>query len=387
VHLTREDSLRIAAAVKAQLLKSARGGAKQAGGLANLDSLQSVLMRTYTDSAIRHAREALRQAGLSEVAGLIASESIAAKARALRAHPPTGPSAADPGPPPKPPRTSRLTAPAKKAPIFARPRRVAILPVRNGTPRPELGAMARVLADSMRSTLVADGYTPVSDAELLQFVVSPDMSAQRRLADSLGIGAVITSFVSTRGDEALAQSIVLDVWRGVPVSVRAAADLDKPQDAVAVVRDVVRALERVSWRSRSDAKRVLVFDIDNQTGSDSLDSVARQLTTALRAAIAQRLGASVAADSQSEATRDVLERRSVGARLGAGAIVAGSLYGARGEAMLVRLSVRDMSEDRTLPNVDARIARAPTADQLEAVVDAVVAQLGQVNWGPRGEKK
>jgi hypothetical protein len=40
-----------------------------------------------------------------------------------------------------------------------------------------------------------------------------------------------------------------------------------------------------------------------------------------------------------------------------------------------------------LPNVDARIARAPTADQLEAVVDAVVAQLGQVNWGPRGEKK
>jgi TolB-like protein len=387
IRLTREDSLRIAAVVKAQLLKSMRGSPRQAGGVANVDSLQSVLMRAYTDSAIRHAREALRQAGLSEVAGLMAAESVAARLRDSRSHPPTGPSVGGPSRPPTPPRTSRLTTPAKKPPTFARPRRVAILPVRNGTQRPELAAMARMLTDSLRATLVAAGYTPVSDAELLQFLVSPDMSSQRRLADSLGVGAVITSFVSTRGDEALAQSLVLDVWRGIPVSVRAAADLDKPQDAVAVIRDVLRALERVSWRSRVDAKRVLVFDIDNQTGSDSLDNIARQLTTTLRTTIAERLGAIVAADSQSQATKDILERRSVGSRLGAGAIVAGSLYGARGETMIVRLSIRDMSDDRTLPNVDARIPRGATSEQLGPIVEAVIAQLGQINWGPRSDKK
>jgi TolB-like protein len=184
----------------------------------------------------------------------------------------------------------------------------------------------------------------------------------------------------------LAQVLVFDVWRGYPLATRAAADLDKPQEALAVVRDVSRALERVSWRSRSDPKRVVVFDIDNQTGIDSVNDLARQLSQQLRAGIAQRLGVAIVADSQSQATKDVLERRAVGARLGAGALVAGSIFRARGETALIRLSIRDMSEDRSLQNIDVQVPRAPAAQQFASVIDAVVAELGQVNWGPRGSR-
>jgi TolB-like protein len=260
---------------------------------------------------------------------------------------------------------------------------VAILPVRNATTRSELGATARQLGDSLRVALVADGYAPVSDAELLQFMAAPDPEAQRRLADSIGVGAVLTSILTARGDEVLAQVLVFDVWRGYPLATRAAADLDKPQDALAVVRDVSRALERVSWRSRRDPRRVVVFDIDNQTGIESVNDLARQLSHQLRAAIAQRLGATVVADSQSQATKDVLERRAVGSRLGAGAIVAGTIFRARGESLMIRLSVRDMSEDRSLQSIDVPLPRVPAAQQFASVIDAVVAELGQVNWGPR----
>jgi serine/threonine-protein kinase len=383
VRLTHEDSMRIAAAVREQMAKSARGNARQSGALSDLDSLQQALVKVYTDSAVRHAREALRAAGLSDVIGLMAAESLAARTRGSRGHYPTGPTPFAIPRPPAPPRTGSHPSVRPQATVFARPRRVAILPVRNGTPRPELAATARALTDSLRAAIVAAGYTPASDRDLLQLMATPEMNAQRRLADSLGIGAVITSFVTTRGDEVLAQSIILDVWRGYPASARAAADLGNPQDAVAVVRDVVHALERVSWRARADARRVLVFDIENQTGNDSLDATARQLTTELRKAIAQRLGATVAADSQSQAIKDIMERRAAGARLGAGALVAGSIYRPRDELVSIRLSVRDMSEDRNLPTIDVRLPRNGLLEQMGPLVEAVMAQLGQVNWGPK----
>lgn len=383
VHLTHDDSMRIAAAVREQLTRSGRVGTHPAAELGGLDSVQQKLVRVYTDSALRHAREALQAAGLSDVARLVAGESAAARARALgRAS--TGPSPGEaPRAPPVPRGAPRLTSGTRRGTIFARPRRVAILPVRNATPRAELGTTARFLGDSLRAALVAEGYTLVSDAQLLQLVAAPDPNVQRQLADSMGVGAVLTSILTTRGDEVLAQVLVLDVWRGYPVGARAAADLDKPQDALAVVRDVSRALERVSWRTRADPRRVIVFDLDNQTGIDSMDDVARQLTRELRTSIARRLGAVVAADSQSQATRDILERRAIGARLGAGAILAGSIYRARGETALIRLSIRDMSEDRSLPNIDVQVPRMLAAQQFGAVIQAVIAQLGQVNWGPK----
>src|SRR5947199_4225304 len=101
------------------------------------------------------------------------------------------------------------------------------------------------------------------------------------------------TILMARGDEIVAQSIVLDVWRNYPFSDRTATDLDKPQEALGVVRSVSRALERVSWRRRSDPKLVLVFDLENQTGNDSTAALARQLSDSLRAAVARRLGARV----------------------------------------------------------------------------------------------
>ena len=197
---------------------------------------------------------------------------------------------------------------------------------------------------------------------------------------------MVMSILSTRADEILAQSIVVDVWRNYPMSDRTATDLDKPQEALGLVRNVARALERVSWRSRSDPKRVLVFDLENQTGTDSITALSQQLSDSLRAAVAKRLGAEVVADSQSRATRDVTERRAVGLRVGAGALVAGGLYRARGDSISLRLTTRDMSEDRTYPNIDIRLARAELLASFQSIADRLLADLGQVNWGPRQQR-
>jgi hypothetical protein len=49
----------------------------------------------------------------------------------------------------------------------------------------------------------------------------------------------------------------------------------------------------------------------------------------------------------------------------------------------IRLSVRDMSEDRNLPTIDVRLPRNGLLEQMGPLVEAVMAQLGQVNWGPK----
>jgi hypothetical protein len=246
-----------------------------------------------------------------------------------------------------------------------------------------MSATVQALDDSLRRALVASGYTPVSSDELIRLLGQNDLNAQRRIADGMGIGAIVMTILSTRGDELQAQSIVLDVWRNYPFSDRTATDLDKPQEALGVVREVSRALERVSWRSRGDPKRVLVFDVDNQTGNDSLTDVARQLADSLRVAVRKRFGAEVVTDAQATATKDVMERRAVGTRLGAGAIIAGSLYRARGDSVTLRFSTRDMSEDKTFSNVDIRVAKSDLLSGFASFVDRLLADLGQVNWGPK----
>jgi len=357
--LSHADSLRIAEAVRAQLARKGLPGGPRA-----VDSLRQTVTRAYADSA----RGSRVQATASP------APSVAARGSTT----PTPGSAAAASK-----SRSRLTTPAAKAPIFARPRRVAIFPVRDATQRSEAAPAARAIEDSLRKALVNAGYTPATDAELLRLIAQADISAQRRMADSLGIGAMVLSTLSTRADEIVAQSIVVDVWRNYPMSDRTATDLDKPQEALGLVRNVARALERVSWRSRSDPKRVLVFDLENQTGSDSIAALAGQLSDSLRAAVVRRLGAEVVADSQARATKDATERRAVGLRLSAGAIVAGGLYRARGDSISLRLSTRDMSEDRTYPAVEVRVARADLLANFQSVADRLMADLGQVNWGPK----
>jgi len=373
VRLTHDDSLRIADAVRAQMAKARLSGTPVPNGGRAMDSLRRTVTRAYTDSALRGATVAA------------AAPDVTADPRAKTAV----------VPPPKPPqlprpvaggRASRSAVVAPKAPVFARPRRVAILPVRDATLRAEVAPTTRVLEDSLRKTVVGMGYSPATDSELLRLLSQPDLNVQRRIADDLGIGAIVMTVLSTRGDEIVAQSIVLDVWRNYPFSDRTATDLDKPQEALGVVRNVSRALERVSWRTRADPKLVLVFDLENQTGSDSLTIVTRQLSDSLRGLVSKRFGAQVVTDSAARATREVMERRAMGARVGAGAIVAGSLYRARGDSVTLRLSTRDMSEDRTLPNIEIRMPKQELLAGFPTVAQRVLADLAQVNWGPKASR-
>jgi serine/threonine-protein kinase len=386
VRLTHDDSLRIAEAVRTQMTRARLNATKQPNAAGSLDSLQRSLVRAYTDSAMREARQARTGVRAPGAPRVVVAESAAARVQ-TRNRTPTPPAAATAPEPPHlsggPRTTARATARPNPKPIFARPRRVAILPVRDATLKPQVAATARALEDSLRKTVVAQGYTPATDGELVRLLAQNDFNAQRRIADTLGIGAVVMSILSTRGDEILAQSIVLDVWRNYPQSEHTATDVDKPQEALGIIRDVSRALERVSWRTRSDPKRVLVFDLENQTGNDSLAVAARQLSDSLRAMVAKRLGAEAIADSASRSTRDVVERRAVGARLGVGAIVAGSLYRMRSDSVTLRLSARDMSEDKTFPTFEVRLPRAELLAGFQTVAERLLADLGQVNWGPK----
>jgi hypothetical protein len=376
VRLTHDDSLRIAEAVRAQMAKARLSGAPVPNGGRAMDSLRRTLTRAYTDSA-------LRGAPVVAAAPNVTSDP--------RAKPSSQPAVATPPRPPQLPRSvavrpTRSGAPAPKAPVFARPRRVAILPVRDATLRAEVAPTTHAVEDSLRKAIVGMGYNAATDSELLRLLTQPDLNVQRRIADSLGIGAIVMTILSTRGDEIIAQTIVLDVWRNYPFSDRTATDLDKPQEALGVVRNVSRALERVSWRTRADPKLVLVFDLENQTGNDSVSTLARQLSDSLRALVSKRFGAQVVADSATRATREVMERRAAGARVGAGAILAGTLFRARGDSVTLRLSTRDMSEEKTFPNIEIRMAKSDLFAGFQALAQRVLADLGQVNWGPKASR-
>ena len=377
VRLTHDDSLRIAEAVRTQMAKARLSGTQVPNGGRALDSLRRTLTRAYTDSALRGAT----------VGGPTPNATAAAGAK-----PTDQPTPAAPARPPQTPRSvagraaTRSTTPVPKAPVFARPRRVAILPVRDATLRAAVAPTTHALEDSLRKAIVGMGYNPATDSELLRLLTQPDLNVQRRIADSLGIGAIVMTILSTRADEIVAQTIVLDVWRNYPFSDRTATDLDKPQEALGVVRNVSRALERVSWRTRADPKLVLVFDLENQTGNDSLTVLARQLSDSLRALVSKRFGAQVVTDSAARATRDVMERRAMGARFAAGAIVAGSLYRARGDSVTLRLSTRDMSEEKTFPNIEVRAGKSELLAGFQAIAERVLADFAQVNWGPKNSR-
>ncbi|MGH7676876.1 MAG: serine/threonine-protein kinase [Gemmatimonadaceae bacterium] len=279
----------------------------------------------------------------------------------------------------------------KTAPAPARPavpllnRRVAVLPFRVSGNRENVTAAAQAIQDSLQRTLTAAGYTLASDSELLRMVTQQNVvsGGLRRSADAAGMGAVVTVDIIARADEVSAVAQVLDVWRAQTASAREAADPDKPIELANVIRGVVRSLDRVSWRTRADPKRVLVFELDDQTGGVASADVVRLLNDSLRAAVTRYGAATIPLDSTLRSTSDVSERRTLAVRRGAGALVAGSITRLRGDSVRLRVSVRDMSEDRTLPEMQARLPVGAVPVAAGQMIARMMELLGQVNWGPR----
>ena len=103
-----------------------------------------------------------------------------------------------------------------------------------------------------------------------------------------------------------------------------------------------------------------------------------------RSALARQTDAAVIADSQARAITGTEERRAVGIRLGAGAMVAGTVLGARADSVRFRLSVRDMSEEVTMPQIDIRIPRSAIVASIGTMIERLLADVAKVNWGPKG---
>jgi serine/threonine protein kinase len=287
---------------------------------------------------------------------------------------------------PAPVTNTRVNPPRAAAPLTTasgRPRRVAVLPVTDATSRPQYGSVARAIEDSLKRAVAAAGYALASDAELVRLLGTNDQGARRNVAEAIGIGAVLSGYLTVSNRELQAQILVHDIWRNMPQSQRSGSELDDSTGTLIVVRDVIRALNRVSWRNRGDPHRVVVFDIENQTGIDSLSPVARAYSDSLRAAI-RRSGAEPAGDSAARATRETNDRRFVGLELGAGAIVAAILNRRGADSLRLRVTVRDMSEERTFETIEATTLLREPFGALPNVLQRLAADLARVNWGPKG---
>jgi eukaryotic-like serine/threonine-protein kinase len=291
-----------------------------------------------------------------------------------------------PVPKPAPGANTRVTPPRQAAPLMTpggRPRRVAVLPVTDATSRPQYASVARAIEDSLKRAATAAGYTLASDAELVRLLADNDQNPRRRTAEASGIGAVLSGYLTVSNRELQAQILVHDIWRNAQQAQRSGSELDDSTGTLIVVRDVIRALNRVSWRTRDDPHRVVVFDIENQTGIDSLSAVARAYSDSVRAAI-RRSGAELSGDSAARATRETNDRRFVGLELGARAIVVAQLNRRGADSLRVRLTVRDMSEERNFETLEATTSLREPLGALPNVLQRLAADLARVNWGPKG---
>ncbi|HEX7940050.1 MAG TPA: hypothetical protein VF483_13770 [Gemmatimonadaceae bacterium] len=264
------------------------------------------------------------------------------------------------------------------------PRRVAVLPVRIlGQSYDTLVTATKALRDSINRAVIAAGYTTASDADLLDLVSVSGPDAPRQTALDKKIGALVSVDVYPRGDEVQAIPQVLDVWRNQLSTERVSVDRNRPQELTGAVRSVTHALERVSWRSATDARGAIVFAIDNQLSPDSIAVLGRSVEDSIKSVISKRMGWKLLGDSAIRVVRDGAERRSAGIRLGAGVLVSATMFRQRGDSMSLRISVRDMSEDNVLPVVEVRLARATFDAGLAPALERFAAQLATVNWGPK----
>ena len=103
----------------------------------------------------------------------------------------------------------------------------------------------------------------------------------------------------------------------------------------------------------------------------------------IRKTVASELKAALIADTAVTNVRDATERRQVGIRRGAGALVSISLVRLQRDSVTLRLSTRDMTEDRTPPMVELRIPVGAPTSNLGALLAKLVTDLNAFNWGPR----
>ena len=280
-------------------------------------------------------------------------------------------------------RAATTRRPSAATPRFERPRRVAVLPVRVIAQSRNLTTVSRQLADSLRRAFTAAGYTLASDQELVQLLAQPVQEQRRNAALDAGIGAIVATDLIVRGSEVRAQVLVWDIWRNAPAMVTESADLDKAIEVAGVQRDVTRALARVAWRRRDDPRRLIVFEFDNLTGSESLGAVTRAITAAVESQAVRATSATAVRDSSARFTRDVLERREVAVRQGAGVLVAGSVSRQRGDSLRVRFGIRDLSNEVSYEQIEARVPASSAVEALGPALEQFVLLLNRVNWGPK----
>ena len=410
--LTRDDSLRIAAAVQRRVAAAEQAQArKPEPGVVNLDSLRREITRQYSDPAVRDVViEAFRAAEQARIAeqmtrmqgDLRAFETLRGRMPAT----PLPPGAVVPGA--RAGAGSAASGTGSHVPATSRAtRRVAWLGIADRTGAPQMSGEVRGLNEVIRRTLTSAGYQLVDDATAARLASRSSWSARRAAADSLGIGAVLAGAATMRNDALRAEVQVLDVGRNRVRPVSEGSDPENPRAVLGIVGDIVNALGDVRTLEPgapaplvigqgasvvrgapatglvvSGRPRMILFDLDDRTGASGGRELARAISDSLRRVV-RRTGLEVVDDEVTRLTPPTTtQRRAAGTRYGAGAIAAGSIS-TRRDTLVIQMSVRDMAIGETFDRFEARVpARAPM-DAIGTLASALLAQLERVNWSAR----
>jgi TolB-like protein len=290
------------------------------------------------------------------------------------------------------------------------PARVAWLGIADRTGQPALSGEVRGLNELVRRSLATAGYALADEATTARIAARGSWSQRRHAAESLGVGAVIAGAATVRNDAMRADAQILDVRRGRLRSAGESGSADNPREVVAIVGEIMGALEEVraveaqpiapvapvvgaaSGAARagghagtyviSGRPRVILFDLEDRSGAAGGEALARAITDSLRRVV-RRSGLEVVDD---EVTRAVppttASRREAGSRYAAGAIAAGTLARRR-DSLVVQMSVRDMNAGRTFERFEARVPAGAPLDAVGTLAAHLLSHLGRVNWSAR----
>jgi serine/threonine-protein kinase len=226
--LTREDSMRIAAAVRSRFDsgrgRSTRQTALGADSIARAaESLTVNFQRAFEDSLAK-VMLALRaiQAAEGRVPDPSAIEHLNERAR------------------------------TRAAPLAPGERRVVVLGVRTDYPRREIARIAQSVNDSVRHAVLATGrYTLVDTAMTREAVVASNTNPVA-IGYYVGAGAVMMLKLTTRGDTSIFEVRLLDMWRVNATRVFTSPPAPTRQIAQAartVLTPALAALDSLSWNT------------------------------------------------------------------------------------------------------------------------------------------